>query len=538
MTDDGEPEDDKGRIVGGRYRLLERIGSGVTGTVWRAHDEVGEREVAVKRPHSPDDPDDEEQRRAAHRLYREARAAARVDHPSAVAIHDVVMEEDEGRQDALPWIVMESVRGESLDEVLRRGPLTPTEAARIGLAVLGALRAAHAVGIVHRDVKPTNVLLAEPDRVVLTDFGIADTQGEEAPVQGGGQLLVDHGEFVAPERTCGLGAAGPAADLWSLGVLLYAAVEGRAPGHAGSADGRPEPKEAGPLGPLLVRLLERDPERRPSATEVAAVLEAVAEGRTPPAPGPRPRNARSLRSPRGQKQPRSPRGPRRRKAEPSSDDPHVASSAEQAAAPLPAPPPQPSLPRRPLHSRPLPLTLLTLLLAGAAWLGTSFVGEPDSGASTERSGSSWVAHPEPAMGAVLSLPAGYRETARQGSGGGREPRVVVYSAGPLVVRLTQWDRAPASPAERAAQAGEAWSRAGGGARTLTTVTSFRGQEAVLADTTRGPAGRAARVLELFVRTDDRRLYELRVDMPKGTPDEERGAAVFRSARDRLRVGEH
>ncbi|MFJ9740148.1 serine/threonine-protein kinase [Streptomyces sp. NPDC101166] len=538
MTDDGEPGDDKGRIVGGRYRLLERIGSGVTGTVWRAHDEVDEREVAVKRPHSPDDPEDEEQRRAAHRLYREARAAARVDHPSAVAIHDVVMEEDQGRQDAMPWIVMESIRGESLDEVLRRGPLKPSEAARIGLAVLGALRAAHAVGIVHRDVKPTNVLLAPPDRVVLTDFGIADAQGEDAPVDGGGRLVVDHGEFVAPERTCGLGAAGPAADLWSLGVLLYAAVEGRAPTHAGSADGRPEPKEAGPLGPLLVRLLERDPERRPSATEVAAVLEAVAEGRTPPAPGPRPRSARSLRNPRGQRQPRSPKGPRRRKAEPSSD-PHAGPSAGQAAAPLPSRPPAPSPPRRPLHSRPLPLTLLTLLLAGGAWLGASFVGEPDSGASTERTGSStpWVAHPEPAMDAVLSLPAGYRETARQGDGG-REPRVVVYSAGAVVVRLTQWDRAPASPAERAAQAGEAWRHAGGGARTTTTSTSFRGQEAVLADTTRGPAGRAARVLELFVRTDDRRLYELRVDMPKGTADEGRGAAVFRSARDRLRVGEH
>lgn len=189
MSNDRDAAGAKGRTVGGRYRLLERIGSGGMGTVWRAHDELVDREVAVKEPRLPGEPGDESHRRAAHRLYREARAAARVDHPSAVSIHDVVAEEADGEGadpvvgaaglDVLPWIVMELVRGESLQELLRRGPLAPPEAARIGLAVLGALRAAHAVGIVHRDVKPANVLLGAHGRVVLTDFGIAHVQGED-----------------------------------------------------------------------------------------------------------------------------------------------------------------------------------------------------------------------------------------------------------------------------------------------------------------------------------------------------------------------
>ncbi|GKQ34359.1 serine/threonine-protein kinase, partial [Streptomyces sp. A012304] len=288
MSYGGDAGGDKGRTVGGRYRLLERIGSGGMGTVWRAHDELVDREVAVKEPRLPGKPEDEEHRRAAHRLYREARAAARVEHPSAVSIHDVVVEEETAGPDGLPWIVMELVRGESLHEVLRRGPLDPAEAARVGHAVLGALRAAHAVGIVHRDVKPANVLLGPHGRVVLTDFGIAHVQGEESLTAAG--EFVGSLEFVAPERMSGRGA-GPASDLWSLGVLLYAAVEGWSPFRRTTPESTlaailaadpPEPKQAGRLGPLLVRLLARDPDRRPGAAEVAAALEAVAEGRPAP----------------------------------------------------------------------------------------------------------------------------------------------------------------------------------------------------------------------------------------------------------------
>ncbi|MFJ4583938.1 serine/threonine-protein kinase [Streptomyces echinatus] len=244
MTEDGELPPDA-RLIGGRYRLAGRLGAGPTGTVWRARDEQGQgRPVAVKVPLLPGDPaTDEESRRIAHRLHHEARAATRVRHPSAVTVYDVVTEA------GTPWIVMELVAGESLREVLRRGPLPAAEAARIGLAVLGALRAAHAVGIVHRDVHPANVLLESgTGRVVLTDFGIGDGHAEDAPAG-----------FVAPERAAGPGA-GPASDLWSLGALLRAAV--------GDAD----PGSLGPLGPLLDRLRADEPAARPGPHEVAAVL--------------------------------------------------------------------------------------------------------------------------------------------------------------------------------------------------------------------------------------------------------------------------
>lgn len=246
MSADGEHAPD-GRLIGGRYRLLGRIGSGPTGTVWRGRDEQEQRHVAVKEPElSGTKGGGEEARRAAHRLHREARAAGRVRHPSAVTLYDVVT------HDGLPWIVMELVEGESLREAVRRGPLPPAEAARVGLAVLGALRAAHAVGIVHRDLKPANVLIESgTGRVVVTDFGTGDGHAEEAPAG-----------FVAPELAPGRpvrGSAGPAADLWSLGALLAAAVEGG---------------DAGPLGPLLERLHAPRPEARPDAEEVAAVLAA------------------------------------------------------------------------------------------------------------------------------------------------------------------------------------------------------------------------------------------------------------------------
>ncbi|CAL9566628.1 Serine_threonine-protein kinase PknD [Streptomyces sp. enrichment culture] len=265
----------EGRLVGGRYRLLRRAGSGRSGTVWRALDEAADREVAVRRPRLPGAPEGETYRRAAHRLYREARAAARVDHPAAVRIHDVVVEE--AGLDGLPWIVMEWVQGESLHEVLRRGPVAPAEAARIGLAVLGALRAAHAVGIVHRAVRPANVLLGRHDRVVLTDFGTAHLPGE-GPRPG----------EESPRDT------GPAADLRSLGALLRAAagdppLPGSAPGPSGSSgsSGPSGPSgssgPSGPLGVLVERLLAEHAALRPDAEDVAQQLEAVA-GDLRPAP--------------------------------------------------------------------------------------------------------------------------------------------------------------------------------------------------------------------------------------------------------------
>ncbi|MFD5544128.1 serine/threonine-protein kinase, partial [Streptomyces sp. NPDC127079] len=262
MSEDGE-QPVEGRLIGGRYRLAVPIGSGPAGTVWRARDEQDGRDVAVKELRLPGGTDDEERQRAAHRLLHEARAAARVDHPAAVALHDVLLDGE------VPWTVMELVAGRSLDQVLAAdGPLPVAEAARVGLAVLGALHAAHCVGIVHRDLKPSNVLLAaDGERVVVTDFGT-----------GSGQEL---GGFVAPEYGEERGAAGPASDLWSLGALLRAAV--------GGADGA--------LGALLDRLLAPAPEARPAAVDAAEVLaraagvdlpQWVAEPPAAPAPAPDP----------------------------------------------------------------------------------------------------------------------------------------------------------------------------------------------------------------------------------------------------------
>ncbi|WP_043676979.1 serine/threonine-protein kinase [Streptomyces xylophagus] len=502
MSEVGEQVRD-GRLVGGRYRLLERIGSGGMGTVWRAFDELVDREVAVKQPRLPGDPEDEEFQRAAHRLYREARAAARVDHPSAVAIHDVVIEAEQGE---LPWIVMELVRGESLHELLRRGPLAPADAARIGRAVLGALSAAHAVGIVHRDVKPANVLLGPHDRVVLTDFGIAHIQGEESLTASG--EFVGSLEFIAPERMSGTGA-GPASDLWSLGVLLYAAVEGASPFRRTTVESTlgailagdpPEPTRAGPLGPLILRLLARDPEARPGAEEVGAVLEAVAQGRDVREPPITVQDAPPDEEPD--------EGP---------EDATVVPEPEPEADPKPKPK---SRPRRALL-----LTLGVLLLAGLVF-GTVV----DSLLARDNAKSApWTAHPEKEMSAVLSLPSQSKRLDAQ-AGSGR--RTVTYGTGTLRVRLTEWDAATGSPLA------EAHSLGTGTSHPQYTRTSFRGnKDAVLADTVYDQSGIPTRVMALIIRTADHRMYELRVDMPKGTPDEKKGTALFKGARDRLALTE-
>ncbi|MFF4657128.1 serine/threonine-protein kinase [Streptomyces sp. NPDC001381] len=574
MSNDGDPVDANDRTVGGRYRLIERIGSGGAGTVWRAHDVLGDREVAVKQPRLPGTPEDETYRRAAHRLHREARAAARVDHPSAVSILDVVVEEGQAEGgDGLPWIVMELIRGESLREALARGPLDPAEAARIGLAVLGALRAAHAVGIVHRDVKPANVLLGPHGRVVLTDFGIAHVHGEE-PLTGTGEFAGSP-EFVAPEGLSGRGA-GPASDLWSLGVLLYAAVEGRSPFRrttpeatlaAVLAAAPPEPVHAGPLGPLLTRLLARDPEQRPDAAEAAAELKAAAGER-----GAAAEEERGAAAGGGETPAEGGLGVSAGDQEAEVSAPVAAAAAARAAAavaggrpgPHPAAPPDPGLldearrtttptrTRRPLRSfalRPLPIALLALLLAGGVWLAGTGWGQSDAGAVTEWTGtyttapaqpteyaspSAWVAHDVLTLDAVLSVPSGYEMSARRG-GADAQPRLVVYSAGSVDVRLALWDRAPAAPMVRAAEAHGTWLGRDEDARTRTTRTTFHGYEAALADTTYGLDENPTRVMELFVRTDDGRMYELRVDMPKGTPQEKQGTTVFEGARDRLEL---
>ncbi|MBL1095415.1 serine/threonine-protein kinase [Streptomyces coffeae] len=268
---------DVGRVVGERYRLVSRLGHGGMGTVWRAQDQVMDREVAVKEPRVPDHLPDSERQTVYRRMEREARAAARIDHPSVVTVHDVVVEE--GR----PWIVMELVSGQSLGDRLAEGTLDPREAARIGLAVLGALSAAHDAGVLHRDVKPDNVLLGRDDRVVLTDFGIAQIEGEQGLTETGG--FVGSPEFIAPERVLGQ-RPGPESDLWSLGVVLYTAVEGMSPfrrSHSPStlqavlqAEPQTPARAVGPLGDIIMRMLRKDTSARPSAQEIRQALETAA----------------------------------------------------------------------------------------------------------------------------------------------------------------------------------------------------------------------------------------------------------------------
>ncbi|GGU10634.1 serine/threonine-protein kinase [Streptomyces violascens] len=269
--------DGTGRLLGGRYRLVGRLGHGGMGTVWRARDEVVDREVAVKEPRVPDHLGERERANVYLRMQREARAAARIDHPCVVTVHDVVME------DGKPWIVMELVRGQSLADRLQEGTLDVREAARIGLAVLGALSAAHEAGVLHRDVKPDNVLLGRGDRVVLTDFGIAQVEGEQGLTETG--AFVGSPEFIAPERVLGQ-RPGPESDLWSLGVVLYAAVEGMSPYRRSntpatlqavlSAEPQMPARGSGAFGTLVMQLLRKDPAARPGAAEIRATLEPAA----------------------------------------------------------------------------------------------------------------------------------------------------------------------------------------------------------------------------------------------------------------------
>ncbi|MFF4184550.1 serine/threonine-protein kinase [Streptomyces sp. NPDC001691] len=278
-----QPTDVTGRLLGGRYRLVGRLGHGGMGTVWRARDEVVDRDVAVKEPRVPDHLGARERDTVHLRMQREARAAARIDHPNVVTVHDVVME------DGKPWIVMELVRGQSLADRLQEGTLDVREAARIGLAVLGALSAAHEAGVLHRDVKPDNVLLGRGDRVVLTDFGIAQVEGEQGLTETG--AFVGSPEFIAPERVLGQ-RPGPESDLWSLGVVLYAAVEGMSPYRRSntpatlqavlSAEPQTPARGSGAFGTLVMQLLRKDPAARPAAAEVRATLEQAAR----PAPAP------------------------------------------------------------------------------------------------------------------------------------------------------------------------------------------------------------------------------------------------------------
>ncbi|MFJ4625414.1 protein kinase [Streptomyces sp. NPDC088847] len=272
----------QGLLLAGRYRLAESIGSGGMGRVWRAHDEVLHRTVAIKELTAALYVSESDQPRLLARTRAEARAAARINHSAVVTVHDVL--EHDGR----PWIVMELVEGNSLaDEVKEQGRIEPAEAARIGLWVLRALRAAHAAGVLHRDIKPGNVLLGQDGRVLLTDFGIAQIEGDSTITRTG--EVVGSVDYLAPERVRG-SDPGPSSDLWALGATLYTAVEGRSPFRRTSPlstmqavveEDAGELRYAGPLAPVITALLNKDPALRPDADQAEQMLAEAAEGRRP-----------------------------------------------------------------------------------------------------------------------------------------------------------------------------------------------------------------------------------------------------------------
>ncbi|MFG3252239.1 serine/threonine-protein kinase [Streptomyces sp. NPDC048172] len=272
--------EDTGRLVGGRYRLGDVLGRGGMGTVWRGQDEILGRTVAVKELRFPSSVDEDEKQRLITRTLREAKAIARIRSGSAVTVFDVVNE------DSRPWIVMELIEGRSLaDQIKDVGPLSAQRAAEVGLAILDVLRAAHREGILHRDVKPSNVLLEDnTGRVILTDFGIAKVEGDPSVTSTG--MLVGAPSYISPERARGK-PPGPPADLWSLGGLLFAAVEGRPPYDKGSAistltavmtEPVPASERAGELSECISGLLVKDPEKRLDVDGARVLLEPVAYG--------------------------------------------------------------------------------------------------------------------------------------------------------------------------------------------------------------------------------------------------------------------
>ncbi len=270
----------EGSQIGRRYRLISQIGRGGMGKVWLAHDDLLHREIAVKEVLFPPGLSTSDREVLYERTLREARSAARLSHRGIVTVHDVV--EEDGR----PWIVMEYVRARSLQQVIDESGRMPAPlVADIGAQVLDALRGAHAAGVLHRDVKPANILLDTQDagapRAVITDFGIARVEGDTTLTQTG--LVLGSPAYIAPERALGEEATA-ASDVWALGATLYAAVEGRAPHDRPEAmaalnavltQEAPPPKHAGPLAPLLMGMLAKDPSQRVTSERAAEDLARI-----------------------------------------------------------------------------------------------------------------------------------------------------------------------------------------------------------------------------------------------------------------------
>jgi eukaryotic-like serine/threonine-protein kinase len=275
------PTIEPGRLVGGRYVLLAPVGRGGSGSVWRAHDQLLDREVAVKRLRGGPALDAVRERMVRERAHREGRVAARLHHPRLAAIYDMT------ELDGEVCLVMEYLDSPSLADLLRReGPLSAARVAAIGAQIAEGLGAMHGRGIVHRDIKPANIMVGPDDTVTVTDFGIAVIDAE---LGAGGHLFAGTPGYMAPE----LARREPpsaAADLFSLGATLYTALVGTPPPSGGdpaleftAAGVRPPTHATERLGQALRALLDQDPQRRPSATAAARLLTAAAERTTGPA---------------------------------------------------------------------------------------------------------------------------------------------------------------------------------------------------------------------------------------------------------------
>ncbi|MGC5018532.1 serine/threonine-protein kinase [Micromonospora sp. DT47] len=320
------------QLVADRYRLISPLGQGGMGRVWKARDEVLHRDVAIKELVPPPSLTDDERREMRERSLREARAIARLNHINVVRVFDVL------RTDGDPWIVMEYVASKSLQDTLAEdGPVPAARAVEIGLGVLGALKAAHKAGVMHRDIKPGNVLLGDDGRVVLTDFGLATIPGDPNVTRTG--MVLGSPAYIAPERATD-GTAGPEADLWSLGATLYAAVEGKSPYARSSAiatlaalatEPLPPPKNAGTLKPVLQGLLRKDPKERITAEVAERLLRRAGAKR---AKGISLLDGVRRPGPNGPREPRPPLVPAPRPAEERTEkkSPRVAAAAAAAAA--------------------------------------------------------------------------------------------------------------------------------------------------------------------------------------------------------------
>lgn len=270
------------RELNGRYRLVYQLGAGGMGSVWLAEDQLLERSVALKELMLRAGTADLPARRT--RALQEARAMARVRHPAIVPIHDVFFIDED------PWIVMEYISGRSLHELMKRKPLDERSIARIGLHVLRGLNAVHRVGVVHRDVKPTNILVADDDSVFLVDFGIARIAGDESLT---GHAIVGTPDYVAPERFRSKSQVGAPADIWALGVTFYCAMEGFSPFWRDSdrgweaimlaviSDEPRQPVNRGRLAEITMRMLDKDPQRRATADQVLTVLQEIVADQVP-----------------------------------------------------------------------------------------------------------------------------------------------------------------------------------------------------------------------------------------------------------------